>query len=89
MSLNYDPTDEYAANDAIRKSSENYTGNPNIDYIWDPNLPRELNGYNLSNYAFLDSVPPEDDIGFKCDDKRDGFYSSIKFSCQVNIKSAK
>lgn len=47
LGLNYDPTDEYAANDAIRKSSENYTGNPNIDYIWDPNLPRELNGYNM------------------------------------------
>lgn len=24
------------------------TGIPQIDYVWDPNLPRELNGYEMS-----------------------------------------
>lgn len=60
------------------------TGIPQVDYVWDPNLPRELNGYNLSHYPFLDSVPTEEDIGFTCDPKlHDGFYASIKFGCQL------
>ncbi|KAG5678666.1 hypothetical protein PVAND_008319 [Polypedilum vanderplanki] len=59
------------------------TGIPQIDYVWDPNLPRELNGYNLSTYPFLDSMPAEEDIGFDCDDKINGFYASIKYSCQL------
>ncbi|TMW40576.1 hypothetical protein DOY81_014344, partial [Sarcophaga bullata] len=33
------------------------TGIPQIDYIWDPNLPRELRGYNLSSYPFLSTTP--------------------------------
>lgn len=61
------------------------TGIPQIDYIWDPNLPRELNGYNLSSYPFLNSVPSEEDVGFRCEGLHDGFYASIKFSCQVMI----
>lgn len=60
------------------------TGIPQVDYVWDPNLPRELNGFNLSHYPFLDSVPVEEDIGFTCDPKlHDGFYASIKFACQL------
>uniref|UniRef100_A0A1B0GGV9 Chitin-binding type-2 domain-containing protein n=1 Tax=Lutzomyia longipalpis TaxID=7200 RepID=A0A1B0GGV9_LUTLO len=59
------------------------TGIPQIDYIWDPNLPRELNGYNLSNYPFLNSVPDLEDIDFKCDGLHDGFYASVKYDCQL------
>ncbi|XP_054734308.1 uncharacterized protein LOC129241816 isoform X1 [Anastrepha obliqua] len=59
------------------------TGIPQIDYIWDPNLPRELRGYNLSSYPFFSTVPPEDDIHFKCDGLHDGFYASIEHKCQV------
>ena len=60
------------------------TGIPQIDYIYDPNLPRELNGYNLSKYPFLDSVPDEDDLEFKCDDNlKDGYYANIQYGCQV------
>ncbi|XP_058053575.1 uncharacterized protein LOC131205479 [Anopheles bellator] len=60
------------------------TGIPQVDYVWDPNLPRELRGFNLSNYPFLDSVPAEEDIGFTCDPKlHDGFYASIKYNCQL------
>ncbi|XP_063985566.1 zinc finger CCCH domain-containing protein 13-like [Diachasmimorpha longicaudata] len=57
------------------------TGIPQIDYIWDPNLPRELNGYNLSEYPFYDSIPKE--IDFKCDGLHDGFYASVPHKCQV------
>ncbi|XP_037038201.1 serine/arginine repetitive matrix protein 2 [Bradysia coprophila] len=59
------------------------TGIPQIDYVWDPNLPRELNGFNLSSYPFLNSVPDAEDIDFKCDGLHDGFYASIKFGCQL------
>ncbi|XP_053683827.1 proteoglycan 4-like [Sabethes cyaneus] len=60
------------------------TGIPQVDYVWDPNLPRELGGFNLSTYPFLDSVPAEEDIGFTCDPKlHDGFYASIKYNCQL------
>uniref|UniRef100_A0A336LKE7 CSON011451 protein n=1 Tax=Culicoides sonorensis TaxID=179676 RepID=A0A336LKE7_CULSO len=64
-------------------SKTNLTGIPQIDYIYDPNLPRELNGYNLSTYPFLDSVPIEEDIEFTCDGLHDGFYASVKFNCQL------
>uniref|UniRef100_A0ABD2WYC7 Chitin-binding type-2 domain-containing protein n=1 Tax=Trichogramma kaykai TaxID=54128 RepID=A0ABD2WYC7_9HYME len=57
------------------------TGIPQIDYIWDPNLPRELNGYNLSDYPFYESMPK--DIDFKCDGLHDGFYASVPHKCQV------
>lgn len=61
------------------------TGIPQIDYIWDPNLPRELNGYNMSNYPFLRSIPAPEKIAFKCDGLHDGFYASVPLKCQVNI----
>ncbi|XP_018567575.1 DNA ligase 1-like [Anoplophora glabripennis] len=57
------------------------TGNPQLDYIWDPNLPKELNGYNLSDYPFYERVP--EDIDFKCDGLHDGFYASVAHKCQV------
>lgn len=60
------------------------TGNPQIDWVWDPNLPRELNGFNLSNYPFLNSIPEREDIGFECKGLHDGFYASVKFGCQVS-----
>lgn len=59
------------------------TGIPQIDYVFDPNLPRELNGYNLSTYPFLSLVPDAEEIDFKCDGLHDGFYASIKYSCQL------
>lgn len=36
------------ADDVVTKSP--LTGIPQIDYVWDPNLPRELNGYCLFFY---------------------------------------
>lgn len=40
--------------------------------------------YNLSTYPFLSLVPDAEDIDFKCDGLHDGFYASLKYSCQVN-----
>ncbi|CAL8139874.1 unnamed protein product [Orchesella dallaii] len=57
------------------------TGNPQIDYVHDPNLPRELNGYNLSDYPFYSRVPKN--INFSCDGLKDGFYASIEHKCQI------
>ncbi|XP_072391038.1 uncharacterized protein [Diabrotica undecimpunctata] len=57
------------------------TGIPQIDYIYDPNLPKELNGYNLSDYPFYERVP--ENITFKCDGLHDGFYASVLHKCQV------
>lgn len=65
----------------------NLTGIPQIDYVWDPNLPRELNGYNLSEYPFYDRVPEE--IDFKCDGLHDGFYASVPHKCQVSLIGTK
>ncbi|XP_017860691.1 PREDICTED: proteoglycan 4 [Drosophila arizonae] len=64
-------------------SKRKLTGIPQIDYVWDPNLPRELRGYNLSTYPFLSSVPPMDEIHFKCEGLHDGFYASIEYKCQI------
>lgn len=58
------------------------TGIPQIDYIYDPNLPKELNGYNLSEYPFYERVPDEE-FDFKCDGLHDGFYASVPHKCQV------
>ena len=59
------------------------TGIPQIDYIWDPNLPRELNGHNLSTYPFYRAVP--DKMEFNCDGRHDGFYANVAHHCQVHI----
>ncbi|KAH8402824.1 hypothetical protein KR222_001891, partial [Zaprionus bogoriensis] len=69
-------------NTTLSKNSK-LTGIPQIDYIWDPNLPRELRGYNLSSYPFLSTVPPMDEIHFKCEGLHDGFYASIEYKCQI------
>lgn len=68
-------------NVTVTKTKSLLTGNPQKDYIYDPNLPRELNGYNLSSYPFYNGVP--EDITFKCDDLHDGFYASVPHKCQV------
>lgn len=76
------PEDEEGVID-VNGTKITLTGIPQIDYVWDPNLPRELNGFNLSSYPFLDSMPADEDIGFDCEDKINGFYASIKFGCQL------
>ncbi|XP_030373081.1 nucleolar protein dao-5 [Scaptodrosophila lebanonensis] len=77
-------TDEgKSTNSTLSTKDSKLTGIPQIDYIWDPNLPRELRGYNLSSYPFLSTVPTEDDIHFKCEGLHDGFYASIEYKCQV------
>lgn len=58
------------------------TGIPQIDYIHDPNLPRELKGYDLSDYPFYKRVPNVE-FNFSCEDRHDGFYASIPHKCQV------
>lgn len=54
-----------------------------IDYMADPNFPRELNGADLTDYPFYISVP--DDITFDCDKHGDGFFASIEHHCQVSL----
>ncbi|XP_050316090.1 titin-like [Anthonomus grandis grandis] len=88
-----DRVDSESGSDAEPASSSNstadsnsttptLTGIPQIDYVWDPNLPKELNGYNLSDYPFYERVPDEK-FDFKCDGLHDGFYASIPHKCQV------
>jgi hypothetical protein len=64
-----------------KKKDPRLTGDPRKDYIYDPNLPRELNGYNLSTYPFYPLVP--EDINFTCIDRHDGYYASIPHHCQL------
>lgn len=52
-----------------------------IDFLRDPNRPRELKGFDLTDYPFYIKVP--EDIDFECDDKKDGYYASIPHKCQV------
>ncbi|XP_042210710.1 proteoglycan 4-like [Homarus americanus] len=62
------------------------TGNPQIDYLLDPNLPHELIGYDLSNYPFFNRLPKDlldPKFNFTCDNRHDGFYASIPHMCQV------
>lgn len=67
---------------ATNKTGPPLTGDPQIDYIHDPNLPIELHGYDLSNYPFYKRVPKEGH-NFTCDDRLDGFYASVPHQCQV------
>lgn len=60
-----------------------FTGDPQIDWEFDPNLPRELRGYNMTGYPFL-SRPPNK-MKFSCRDRIDGFYSNMEYKCQVSI----
>lgn len=52
-----------------------------IDFLRDPNRPRELKGFDLTDYPFYIKVP--EDIDFECDDKKDGYYASVPHKCQV------
>ncbi|GBM77358.1 hypothetical protein AVEN_52728-1 [Araneus ventricosus] len=52
-----------------------------IDFLRDPNRPRELKGFDLTDYPFYIVVP--DDIDFDCDDKKDGYYASVPHKCQL------
>lgn len=52
-----------------------------IDFLRDPNRPRELKGHDLTDYPFYIKVP--EDIEFECDDKKDGYYASVPHKCQV------
>lgn len=72
-----------ATSNSTETTTSKYTGIPQKDYIYDPNLPRELNGYNLSSYPFLSLVPPPEQMSFKCDGLHDGFYADTEFKCQV------
>lgn len=73
--------DENNNSPAANVTKSQLTGIPQIDYILDPNLPRELNGQNLTDYPFYNSIP--DEIDFKCDGLHDGFYASVPHKCQV------
>ncbi|XP_034482575.1 nucleolar protein dao-5 [Drosophila innubila] len=75
--------EENKSDNATLTKNSKLTGIPQIDYVWDPNLPRELHGYNLSSYPFLSTVPPMDEIHFKCEGLHDGFYASIEYKCQI------
>ncbi|XP_050442282.1 uncharacterized protein LOC126846634 [Adelges cooleyi] len=73
--------EQIVSNVTVVSTKPTLTGIPQIDYVHDPNLPRELNGYNLTDYPFLNSVPEE--IEFKCDGLHDGFYASVPHKCQL------
>jgi len=62
--------------------NSNITGDPRNDYKYDPNLPHELIGYDLSTYPFY-KRPPTEGHNFTCDGRLDGFYASIPHHCQV------
>ncbi|KAK9892961.1 hypothetical protein WA026_023018 [Henosepilachna vigintioctopunctata] len=72
-----------SSSESSNSTKPTLTGIPQIDYLNDPNLPKELNGYNLSDYPFYERVPDPEEIDFKCDGLHDGFYASIPFKCQV------
>lgn len=57
------------------------TGDPQIDWEFDPNLPRELRGFNMSDFPFFSRVPNK--IKFDCKDRIDGFYANTDYQCQV------
>lgn len=78
---------ETSTESVTNTTKSNLTGNPQIDYLLDPNLPQELNGYNLSEYPFYERVPDEE-IDFKCDGLHDGFYASVPHKCQVRYLSS-
>ena len=64
-----------------RKQDPRFTGDPQLDWQWDPNYPRELRGYNMSGYPFFSRVPGK--IKYSCKDRIDGFYANIDYKCQV------
>lgn len=56
-------------------------------YVLRSIFEHNIHRFNLSSYPFIDSMPAEEDIGFDCEDKINGFYASIKFGCQVSDKN--
>ncbi|KAL7636470.1 UNVERIFIED_CONTAM: hypothetical protein RMT77_013245 [Armadillidium vulgare] len=80
--VNSTATDQTKVEVETEKPAPILTGNPQKDYIHDPNLPRELKGYNLSDYPFYKRVPNVD-FNFSCEARKDGFYASIPHKCQV------
>jgi hypothetical protein len=76
-----EPSTADEAENVTVSTTPKLTGDPRKDYIHDPNLPRELNGYDLSDYPFFSRVPKN--ITFKCDGLHDGFYASKIHKCQV------
>ena len=63
-----------------------FTGDPQIDWEFDPNLPRELQGFNMTGYPFFSRVPPK--MKFSCNDRIDGFYANTEYKCQVRAHAA-
>ncbi|CAG0922940.1 unnamed protein product [Notodromas monacha] len=78
-----DVTPEPGAENATASTTPKLTGDPQKDYLFDPNLPRELNGYDLSDYPFYGRVPKN--MSFKCDGRHDGFYASKVHKCQARV----
>ncbi|KAF0308214.1 hypothetical protein FJT64_020556 [Amphibalanus amphitrite] len=64
-----------------KKQDPRFTGDPQIDWQFDPNYPRELRGYNMTGYPFFSRVPKK--IKYDCKDRIDGFYANIEYKCQV------
>ncbi|KFM68529.1 hypothetical protein X975_14086, partial [Stegodyphus mimosarum] len=52
-----------------------------IDFLRDPNRPRELKGFDLTDYPFYIKVP--EDIDFDCENMKDGYYASVPHKCQL------
>merc|ERR1719193_1170012 len=74
-----------SANATETTTKPTLTGNPQIDYIHDPNLPHEVRGYDLSEYPFYAKLPEDlllPSFNFSCDDRHDGFYASVPHKCQ-------
>ncbi|CAN8013761.1 unnamed protein product [Ixodes persulcatus] len=73
-----------APTDPPRTLSPNYKQRADgriIDFLADPNFPRELKGSDLTDYPFYENLP--EDIDFDCGKWHDGFYASIKHKCQL------
>jgi hypothetical protein len=65
----------------LRSKYRDRTDGRFIDFLRDPNRPRELKGFDLTDYPFYITVP--EDIDFECDDKKDGYYASVPHRCQL------
>lgn len=65
----------------LRSKYRDRTDGRFIDFLRDPNRPRELKGFDLTDYPFYIKVP--EDITFDCEDMKDGYYASIPHKCQL------
>ena len=76
------PSEKAAAEERGKAGRDpRFTGDPQIDWEFDPNLPRELQGFNMTGYPFFSRVPPK--MTFSCKDRIDGFYANTDYKCQV------